>query len=150
MTAQQLAEPRNGNSSNQLFTTQRLFEELRHPHTARRAAAADAARRLMALAADRVCFFDTSRAEVWRDIFDATRLQEDVDRGGARRCPSDPMRATGAQLVRDALNRVLALRSGNAIAEVEIPVLSKEDIARIAAGLVAWTSIGTNVTERAA
>jgi hypothetical protein len=151
MTAQLLAGRNNGDSAQRLYTTKKLIEELHHPHALHRAAAVDAARWLMALALDRFTFFEGTRAEVWGTIFDGDRLQADIDRGDPRRTPRDPMRAAGAQLVVDALKRLVALRA-SAQCAVELPTqpVSRDDLARILAELAAWTCADEEAIDDAA
>jgi hypothetical protein len=111
MTAQQLA----GNTSNtegRIFDVRRLREELHHPHPIRQAAAYAAARAVLALAEDRCTFFEGTRAEVWAHILDEDRLRAEIERRRpSRNRPVDPLRAVGAQLVIDAIARLVALRS---------------------------------------
>jgi hypothetical protein len=150
MTAQQLAGLKNRKSSGQLFTTQNLLDELHHPHPTRRAAAAAAARWIIALASDRVTFWEGTRTEVWSHIFDLDRLQDDIDRGDPRRCPRDPMRAVGAQLVIEAVERVIALRSGDTLVEVAVPKVSDEEFEQVVARFELWASLEDPAIDRAA
>jgi hypothetical protein len=132
VTAQLPAEPAK------LFTTKKLVQELHHPHAVRRAAAADAARWLIALASDRVAFGEGTHAQVWSHIFDRERLQADIDLGDPRRRRRDPMRAAGARLALESLQRLLALRSSEGNVELEVPRLSNEDVERVVARLQVW------------
>jgi hypothetical protein len=159
MTALQLAGTfASGNLPQRLFDDQRLLEELRHPHPLRRAAACDAADKLIGLAADRLGFWEGTRAEVWSRIFDGELLQRDIDNGKPKRCPrtrrllrsADPMRMCGALLAIEALARVVALRAGTeCTVDLEIELKSDEAIAIMVGKLQEWIDAASPSTQAA-
>ena len=142
MTAQQLAERKHDGSTRPIFDAQRLRDELHHPNPMRQAAAYAATRAVLALAEDRFTFFEGTRAGVWAHIFDADRLQHDIERGRPSRLrPADPLRAVGAQMVLEGIARVNALRSSNEIAAPTRPVaehVDRDELHRVRERLDVW------------
>jgi hypothetical protein len=152
MTAQQLAGTFGpGNLPRQLFDAERLLEELHHPHPLRRAAACEAADRVIGLATDRFIFWEGTRAEVWERIFDGELLQRDIDNGKPRKGRScDPMREVGALLVVEALARVVALRARTECAvDLGIELKSEGEIGNVLANLLGWMSAAWSSTQAA-
>jgi hypothetical protein len=150
MTAQKLAGRTDDNATQQIFDSHRLRDELHHAHPMRAAAACVAARAVLALADDRLTFFEGTRAEVWAHIFDDDRLQAEIERGRpSRNRPADPLRAVGAQMVIDAVTRLVALRSSIVSEQPGVEPVSGDELRRVRDRFERWMRARDNARRAA-